>query len=242
MSETLSHNDEFLECEKKHIFIILMGVAGFFGAFTYTIRGGVFCNAQTANFLLFGVNLGNMQWKEALYYLIPMSGYFIGTMISEILPKEIKKIHFIRWDTLFIFIEIIVVLILGFIPEASPVQISQVTINFICSMQYNTFRQARGIPMATTFCTNHWRQAAVHTVKLFKHKEKKQQEKDRVNMHIFMIVSFIVGATVASFTSRLFAGKSILILLIPLVWVLVDLLYADLKTEKELLEKVPKGH
>ena len=28
-------------------------------------------------------------------------------------------------------------------------------------MQYNTFRQAHGIPMATTFCTNHIRQAGV---------------------------------------------------------------------------------
>ena len=37
-----------------------MGVAGFYGAFTYSIRGGVFCNAQTANFVLFA-----MAWAMA---------------------------------------------------------------------------------------------------------------------------------------------------------------------------------
>ena len=43
--------EEYLTCERRHIFFVLMGVAGFFGAFTYSIRGGIFCNAQTANFV-----------------------------------------------------------------------------------------------------------------------------------------------------------------------------------------------
>ena len=37
----------FLECERDIVFILMMLVAGYFGAFTYSIRGGVFCNAQT---------------------------------------------------------------------------------------------------------------------------------------------------------------------------------------------------
>ena len=32
-------------------------------------------------------------------------------------------------------------------------------------MQYNTFRQAQGVPMATTFCTNHLRQIGIAIVK-----------------------------------------------------------------------------
>ena len=57
---------EYLECEKLWVFLTLMCVAGFFGAFTYTIRGGVFCNAQTANFVLFAMALGDGLWKKAL--------------------------------------------------------------------------------------------------------------------------------------------------------------------------------
>ena len=56
--------EEYLTCERRHIFFVLMGVAGFFGAFTYSIRGGIFCNAQTANFVLFAMALGNAQWKQ----------------------------------------------------------------------------------------------------------------------------------------------------------------------------------
>lgn len=59
-----------------------------------------------------------------------------------------------------IFIEMAAVLILGCIPDSAPVQISQVIINFLASMQYNTFRQAEGVAVATTFVTNHIRQVA----------------------------------------------------------------------------------
>ena len=64
--------------------------------------------------------------------------------MSELLPNQIKKLHLIRWDTLLIIIEMATVVFLGFLPERAPVQITQVLINFICSMQYNTFRQAEG--------------------------------------------------------------------------------------------------
>ena len=90
--------DEYLTCERRHVFFVLMGVAGFFGAFTYSIRGGIFCNAQTANFVLFAMALGNAQWKHALYFLVPMSAYFLGAVLSEALPNSVKKLHFIRWD------------------------------------------------------------------------------------------------------------------------------------------------
>lgn len=39
-------------------------------------------------------------------------------------------------------VEIITVIILGLLPSSVPDQVFQVTINFICAMQFNTFRQA----------------------------------------------------------------------------------------------------
>lgn len=158
-------DEYYLECEKKWVFLTLMGVAGFYGAFTYSIRGGVFCNAQTANFVLFAMALGNMDWRGALYYVIPMSAYLLGAIVSEAVPRPVKRTGILRWDTLLILIEMLAVIMLGLLPEEAPYQISQVTINFICSMQYNTFRQAQGVPMATTFCTNHLRQTGIAIVK-----------------------------------------------------------------------------
>ena len=152
---------DYLECEKTWVFALLMGVGGFLGAFTYVLRGGVFCNAQTGNLVLLALALGEGNWSRVLYLILPITAYFLGALVPEAIAGPIKKLHLIRWDTLFIIIEIIAIVILGLIPETAPFQITQITINFICSMQYNTFRQAQGIPMATTFCTNHLRQLAI---------------------------------------------------------------------------------
>ena len=149
-----------LVCERIWLYRTLTAVAGFFGAFTYLLRGNVFCNAQTGNVVLMGMALGSGQWRHALYYLIPISASIGGAFLSEILPTPVKRHLPMRWETMLIAIEIAAVLFLGLLPESAPVQISQVTINFIASMQYNTFRQAQGDPYASTFCTNNLRLAA----------------------------------------------------------------------------------
>lgn len=96
----------FLECERLIIFIGLMGVGGFLGAYTYSIRGGVFCNAQTANFVLLAMAIGKWDLSGAAYLLIPISAYFLGAVLSEALPIHVKKFGLVRWDTLLVGIEV----------------------------------------------------------------------------------------------------------------------------------------
>lgn len=232
---------EFLECEQWWVFALLMCVAGFYGAFTYSLRGGIFCNAQTANFVLFAMALGNAEWKSAIYYLIPMSAYLLGAITSEVMALKIKNIGIIRWDTLLIFIEIIVVVALGFLPESAPYQITQIAINFICSMQYNTFRQAKKIPMATTFCTNHLRQTGIGLVKWIRHQGDSAYLK-RTMGHVGMLSMFVMGGAIATILCRIFLGRAIWGAAIILIIIFADLLYADLKTEKGMLNRVPSGH
>lgn len=232
--------EDYLECEKGWVFTTLMFIGGFYGTFTYSIRGGVFCNAQTANFVLCAMALGNGRWSQAAYYLIPMSAYLLGTIVSEAIPNPVKRYYLIRWDTLLILIEMILVVILGFLPESTPYQVSQIIINFICSMQYNTFRQANGIPMATTFCTNHIRQVGVSIVKVLK--KHHPSAKIRLWNHVKMILVFVLGGILGVILCRLFVAKAIWFTLIPLGIIFIRLLYADLKKEKGLMDQVPHGH
>lgn len=233
-------NQDYLECEKEWVFSTLMFIGGFFGAFTFLIRGGVFCNAQTANFVLCAMALGNAEWKQAAYYVIPISAYLLGAIVSEALPNPIKKLHIIRWDTFLIMIEMAVVFVLGLLPENAPCQISQIAINFICSMQYNTFRQANGVPMATTFCTNHLRQVGVFIVRVCK--KHSPQAKARLTSHIKMICVFVLGGILSAILCRFLLGKAIWATLFPLGILLGRFLYADLITEKLLIEEKPHGH
>ena len=233
----------YLMCERNWIYFTLMVVSGFFGAFTYLLRGNVFCNAQTGNVVLMGMALGAGKWSEALYYLIPISAYLLGAFVSELLPNPVKRRLHVRWDTLLIAVEMAVVVGLGFVPESAPVQISQVAINFIASMQYNTFRQAQGEPVATTFATNHIRQIGVGVAKAVMHiRSKDKSYRPKLYKHLFMLLFFVVGAVVGTLFCNLLLGRAIWFTLIPLGVVFAALLYADLTTEKGMKDKKPSGH
>ena len=115
--KALKKEEELLECEKLWIFAVMIAVGGFFGAYTYVQKGGVFCNAQTANFVLMAVQLGRGNWRKALYYLLPASAYLLGTVISEFLPKHINRRKIVRWDTAFVAFEMAWIFALGFVPD-----------------------------------------------------------------------------------------------------------------------------
>lgn len=165
---TTTDRPQYLVCEQKWVYVLLMAAAGMMGAYTFNLRGGVFCNAQTANFVMMAVAFGQGRWMNACYYLIPVFAYLSGAFLSEILPSPVKRLGFLRWDTYLIGFEILVLFVIGLIPLSWPDHLVQVLVNFIASMQYNTFRQARGIPMATTFCTNHLRQIGIALAKLLR--------------------------------------------------------------------------
>lgn len=237
----MTKEKQYLECEKLWVFAMLIFVAGFYGAYTLSVRGGVFCNAQTGNMALFGVALGSGNWGKALYYLIPMGGYLLGSMVSEAIPRHVRRFR-LRWDTLLTLIEIVVVAVLGFIPASAPDQICQVAINFICAMQYNTFRQAEGIGSATTFCTNHTRMFGSNLIRIIFRRKKYPDAMEKVKSHGVMLLCFILGAVVSAFLCVVFDVRAIWFAIIPLIVLFADLLRADLTREKDKLTVAPRGH
>ena len=230
----------YLECERWWTFALLMAAGGYLGAFTYNLRGGVFCNAQTANFVLMAMALGRGQWGHAAYFLIPMAAYLAGAMLSEGLPLSLRRFGLIRWDTALVGLEVLVVIALGLLPPSAPFQISQVAINFICSMQYNTFRQAQGVPMATTFCTNHLRQVGIHLTKAARHRSRRELVLSLA--HVGMLSVFVAGAAVCTLLCAPLEGRAVWGAAALLAIVFFDLLHADLTQERGMLSRKPAGH
>lgn len=238
-----NNTNNFLMCERKEIYHALIVIAGFFGAYTFSLRGNVFCNAQTGNVVLMGLALGAGKWREALYYLIPISAYMLGSFISELLPNPIKYYFPVRWDTLLIAIEMLAVFALGFVPLTAPAQIAQVTINFIASMQYNTFRQAEGVSMATTFATNHIRQIGIGLAKEIKHFHLPDKvHRIKLKAHFEMLIFFLVGTIIGTILCNIAGEKAIWATLLPFGVIFVIFLYADLISEKGLKKRKPAGH
>lgn len=233
-------NDRFLFCERNVVFALLMAVSGMLGAYTFTLRGGAFCNAQTANIVIMSIAIGQGRWLDGLYFLIPISAYLLGSYISEILPTPVKSRHFLRWDTWLIGFELLTVFLLGFVPLDVPYQPIQIIVNFVASMQYNTFRQAEGIPMATTFCTNHVRQLGVAAAKVRRKHDSVAAHRGKV--HLAMLISFFAGGVLMSFAAQRIEEKAIWIAVPPLLFIFVNLVHADRTTEREFLDQKPRGH
>lgn len=230
----------YLTCERKWVYELLMISAGMMGAYTFVLRGGVFCNAQTANFVMMAVEFGKGDWAKGFYYLIPETAYCAGAFISEALPSPLKRLGVFRWDTCLIGFEILVLFVIGWIPLSAPVQIVQVSINFIASMQYNTFRQAEGVPMATTFCTNHLRRTGVVLARYIRKKDETALAEGME--HLTMIGIFFVGGVIVTFLCKIMEEKAIWVALLPMIIVFARLVYADLVSEHDRLSAKPHGH
>lgn len=232
--------ENYLQCERKSTFFAMTMVAGFFGAYTYLLRGGVFCNAQTGNIVLLGMALGSMNWSRALYLLIPISAYIGGAIVSEYLDLRLTQFGRLRWDTVLVGFECLVVAVLGLLPEETPDQVCQVALNFICSMQFNTFRQAEGLPGTTTFCTNHIRLIGVHLVKDIRDGDRSSRA--RWKFHLTMILTFLAGCVISTAACHFFKYRTILGAAAVLAIVFARLCYADLTTERSRHSDLPRGH
>ena len=238
----MSEKRTYLECEKQWVYRLLMVVAGFYGGYAMVVRGGAFSNAQTGNLALMAVAFGQGRWLDAAYYLIPISAYLLGSLVSEVLPRPLRRLRLLRWDTLLTLFEIVMVVVMGFIPKAAPHQICQVIINFICAMQYNTFRQAEGVPMATTFCTNHIRLLGISLAGLFSKQPEEKRKLRRGVVYLIMILCFVGGVLASAVACRFLEEKAIWCALVPLLILFIDLFHADLTKEKGMLNKTPAGH
>ena len=242
ITETVTVDEhEYLECEKRWVFLLLMMVGGFFGGFTYSIRGGVFCNAQTANIVLLGPHSAGdslrMQHiisshKRVSARLIRVGAYRpadkapaahpLGHALYS--PRDAHSRRACAHP--------------GDCPVSDQSGDDKV---FICSMQYNTFRQAQSVPMATTFCTNHVRQVGVAISKAIRHKDKSPYV-SRMLLHLGMLGMFLAGVISSVLLAGVFLGKAMFFALIPLGIIAADLLHADLTTEKNILDRKPHGH
>ena len=236
------HREFYLTCEKYYIFELLTIAGGMMGLYTYNLRGGVFSNAQTGNIVKMAAAFGQGNFSDGLYYFVPFTAYILGTILSEILPEKVRRTKFIRWDTMLVGIEIIVLFIVGLIPFSWPDQISQVLINFLCAMQFNTFRQAEGVPMATTFVTNHVRQIGISIARVIKHHDQEAEARQKAAKHVKLILAFFFGGVFMTFMSQSHQEDVIWFAIIPLSICFAFLLRSDLVYEKAMLDKTPHGH
>lgn len=194
---------------------LLAIIGGFLDAYTYIARGGVFAFAQTGNLIFLGMNLTEGNIGKVIYYLTPICSFIIGVMICELIKSKYKEQGGLHWRQIAVAIEIIILVIVGFIPTGALNMVANVLITFVCAMQVESFRKVNGNSIATTMCTGNLRSATEMLFYYLKTKDKKVLNK---SLNYFGIIAFFVfGVALGTIFTKLIHQKSIFICSILLV-------------------------
>ncbi len=219
--------------ETLHAGVLLAVVGGFFDAYTYIARGGVFANAQTGNVVLLAMNLAEGNLIKALSYLIPILAFVLGIFTAELIHKNEPKLP-IHWRQIVIALEIVTVMIVAFLPTEKGMysynMLANVMISYVCSLQVQSFRKIHGITAATTMCTGNLR-SGTDLLMRYQKDRKKQDLIDGFKYYMINVI-FLIGAIISVFVTRQFGGTAVIFSAAPLIIVFIMMFFSPRKNFK----------
>ena len=170
---------------------VLAVSGGFQDAYTYFTRDKVFSNAQTGNVVLMSQNFMTGNIVGGIKYLFPFLAFGLGVFVTEQINARYKMAMKIHWRQLVLLIEIIILTIVGFIPETFNM-VATIMVSFSCAMQVQAFRKVNGFAYASTMCIGNLRSGTA-ALSGFIHERKPEQL--RQAMYYFGVIFFFaVGA------------------------------------------------
>ena len=183
---------------RSAVFIILSG--GFQDAYTYCCRGGVFANAQTGNIVLMSSALFRGDWGAVVKYLVPVLSFLLGIAVAELVHVHYRRQEKIHWRQIVLIEEIILLFIVGFIPEHLD-PLANALVSFVCALQVQTFHKIHGQPYASTMCIGNMRSGMESLCAWFRNHDRETLV--RALTYFGVIGVFAVGAGLGSVLSTM---------------------------------------
>lgn len=202
---------------------LLSIVGGFTDAYTFILRGGVLANAQTGNIIRLSHSVAGLEWEKTFFYFRPILAFSVGILFAEFLQDKFKNKN-IHWKQFIILVEIIILIVVAFMPQGKLDSYVNIMLSFMSSLQFESFRKTNGNFAATTMCTGNLR-SGNEQLYLFLTKKDKNSKKT-AGIYFFMIFTFLVGAIIGSLISFILIEKAILFCCLPLMIVFL-LLYKE---------------
>lgn len=213
---------------------MLAVTGGFFDAYTYLERGGVFANAQTGNIVLLGISVAKGEWEKICSYLIPICAFALGVLIAELIKSRYRNRDDINihWRQLIILAEFVIVAAVSFLPQGEPFDlIVNVAISFVCALQVESFRKVKGSAFATTMCTGNLRSGTEQFACWWRTRD--QEAKRKCLRYYAIILFFLVGAGTGCVLSALFEAKALLCCCVILLLVFL-MMFVKEEEKKEI--------
>ena len=194
--------------ESFRLSALLSFSGGLQDAYTYNVRDGVFANAQTGNVVLMSQNVMLGEWNKGLRYMLPLISFAAGIFLAERIESRFKTGSKIHWRQIILFIEIAMLLAVGFMPSGLNMLANSI-VSFTCAMQVQTFKKVHGYGYASTMCIGNLRSGTESLSQYFRTKEKESLDKALYFFGIIFI--FAIGAGIGGILSVKYGIKTILI-------------------------------
>lgn len=176
--------------------LLLAFSGGAMDAYSYVCRDEVFANAQTGNMLLFGVNLAQGQWTEALQYFCPVFFFSVGIILSILVRGKPGREQRLHWRQATVLFEALVLAGVCFMPGSMNL-LANSLISFACGIQLESFTKIRGSSAATTMCIGNLRLATENLCAYMR--DKSSVSLGKAALYYGLICCFVLGAVAGDF-------------------------------------------
>lgn len=188
--------------------MLITMVGGFMDTYSYTVRGEVFATGQTGNLVLVAVRLMRGEFLPMLQALTPILSFWLGVFAAQHLLHRVHKGNDLRWRRNVLWVELLLLLIVGLIPAEVPHILANTLISLTAAMQFCCFRNlGEGAAYATVFCTGNMRSCAEMYYRGLVLKDRTSLKK--AHCYGGILLSFFLGACLGVGTSALWTEKSI---------------------------------
>ena len=177
--------------------MFLTFIGGFLDAYCVILRGGVFASAQTGNIVFIGVDIATNQWSQLPEKIMPIIAFGIGVIIVQLARRHFNTARLNIWRLWLLALQIIVLIIVGFLSTAVPNMIVTTMLSMSMATQLASYSTVNGYPYANTFTTCNYRKLVENCYLFIATKEKKYQQKAK---YFGLIVgSFFIGTIGSGF-------------------------------------------
>lgn len=198
--------------ESIELAALLAVSGGLMDAYSYLARGKVFANAQTGNMLLFGVNLADGEYGQALHYAVPVVAFAVGIALAHAIKIFCHERH-LHWRQISLLAEIALLAAVSFVGPDMNLLANSLT-SLACGIQVQAFRKLHGRGFATTMCIGNLRSGTQKLIDFFHEKDRDHLES--ALLYYGTIACFVAGAIVGSRLIAIFGLHAILLSIVLL--------------------------
>ena len=181
--------------ETIYFSVLMIFIGGMMDGYSYVVRGGVFANGQTGNFI------------------VPIIGFWLGIFAAEhlfhvILKEPDREIRDVRWKRYILWAETVLLLVVGLIPDSTINLVPNSLISFTAALQYCCFRKLDDkATYSSVFASGNMRSCAENYYMGLV--LKRPENLKRAKQYTMILLGFLFGAVFAAILARYIGERTI---------------------------------